>query len=38
VEIVEKVTQNWFLELPKSGPELVKSVADFDSVFQPFHT
>jgi len=37
-ESVVKVTQNWFLGLPKSGPELVKSVADFGCILSLFFT
>ena len=36
--LVVEVTQNWSFGVPKSGPNLDKSVADFDYVFHPFHT
>jgi len=33
VENVVVVTQNWSFEVPKSGPDLYKSVADFEVCF-----
>jgi len=36
--LVVEVTQNWSFGVPKLGPNLDKSVTDFDCVFHPFHT
>jgi hypothetical protein len=38
MENVVVVTQNWSFDVPKLGPDLDKSVADFEVCFQPFHS